>query len=288
MRARTCAQALNSAARGGCQGRRRITSQTKAMYQDSEYSVGALLECEVIQETQQGFWLAMQGCPQGATGKLPYGEISWTRHKKLLVNCFELGAVVRVEVISAEPKKNSFGQKLTFSYRNTLPNPWRDVDALYPVGWRGRVPVSQFIGYGALVELPSGVNALVHNTEISWRERVVSATDVFQLGQEIEVVVLRSDAANSRLNVSHRMAVPSPWPELAATTRVGDVFEAVVVTVVDYGVFVRLSNGFVGLLHVTRFQPGAQYARGDTVTVDIESVDAEAMRLAVRALARPN
>lgn len=107
--------------------------------------------------------------------------------------------------------------------------------------------VSRLVSYGAFIDL-GGVKGLAHISELSW-DRIRHPSDVLQIGQQVNVYVLRVDRARQRVGLSLKRLHPDPWDNIQSRYLPGQIVSGEVVDVVPYGAFVRLEPGVVGLLH---------------------------------------
>ncbi|MBI5788627.1 MAG: 30S ribosomal protein S1 [Candidatus Schekmanbacteria bacterium] len=132
--------------------------------------------------------------------------------------------------------------------------------------------------YGAFVDL-GGMDGLLHVTDMSWG-RVRHPSEMFMLGDEVEVVVLKFDAANERISLGLKQKTSDPWENVEAKYQVSTRVRGKVVSLVDYGAFVELEEGVEGLIHISEMSwtrkvkhPNKILAMGDNVEVMVLGVD---------------
>ena len=109
--------------------------------------------------------------------------------------------------------------------------------------------VKNITDYGVFVDL-GGVDGLLHITDISWG-RVNHPSEYFNVGDEIEVVVLKFDPAAERVSLGYKQKSPDPWSDVAVRYPLGSKVHGKVVSLTDYGAFVELEEGVEGLIHVS-------------------------------------
>jgi small subunit ribosomal protein S1 len=109
--------------------------------------------------------------------------------------------------------------------------------------------VKNITDYGVFVDL-GGVDGLLHITDISWG-RVNHPSEYFNVGDEIEVVVLKFDPAAERVSLGYKQKSPDPWSDVAVRYPLGTKVHGRVVSLTDYGAFVELEEGVEGLIHVS-------------------------------------
>ncbi len=109
--------------------------------------------------------------------------------------------------------------------------------------------VKNLTDYGAFVDV-GGIDGLLHLTDLSWA-RVAKPSEVVQVGQEIEVKVLKFDKVKGRVSLGLKQLTPDPWEEIVSQYHPGDHLTGRVVSLTDYGAFVELAPGVEGLIHIS-------------------------------------
>src|SRR3990172_417164 len=116
-------------------------------------------------------------------------------------------------------------------------------------GKRIKGKIKNITEYGAFVDL-GGLDGLLHITDMSWG-RVGHPSELFQVGDEIEVVVLKFDRANERVSLGYKQRLPDPWEAVEQKDPVGTKLKGKEVSLTDYGAFVELEEGIEGLVHIS-------------------------------------
>ena len=109
--------------------------------------------------------------------------------------------------------------------------------------------VKNITEYGVFVDL-GGVDGLLHITDISWG-RVTHPSEYFNVGDEIEVIVLKFDADSERVSLGYKQKSPDPWSDVSDRYPLGSRVKGRVVSLTDYGAFLELEEGVEGLIHVS-------------------------------------
>src|SRR3990172_8911641 len=145
-------------------------------------------------------------------------------------------------------------------------------------GKRIKGKIKNITEYGAFVDL-GGLDGLLHITDMSWG-RVGHPSELFQVGDEIEVVVLKFDRANERVSLGYKQRLPNTWEAVEQKYPVGTKLKGKVVSLTDYGAFVELQEGIEGLVHISEMSwtqrvkhPSKVVAIGDVVEVVVLDVD---------------
>jgi small subunit ribosomal protein S1 len=146
--------------------------------------------------------------------------------------------------------------------------------------------VKNLTDYGAFVDL-GGIDGLLHVTDMTWG-RLAHPSDAVQVGQEVEVKVLRFDEATGRISLGMKQLKPDPWQDLPSHYPVGARVRGKVVSLTDYGAFVELEEGVEGLIHVSEMSwtkrvknPSKVLNTGDTIEAVIADVNPETRRLSL-------
>ncbi|WP_162909493.1 30S ribosomal protein S1 [Aggregatilinea lenta] len=146
---------------------------------------------------------------------------------------------------------------------------------------RGRV--SGLRDFGAFVDL-GGADGLIHISELAWH-RVKHPRELLNVGDEIDVFVLRLDQEGRRIGLSLKRLQPNPWSQVDELYHVGQVVEGVVSRVTQFGAFVSLDPGIEALLHASQIadptpeNPAEILREGDTISARIISIESHRQRL---------
>jgi small subunit ribosomal protein S1 len=160
------------------------------------------------------------------------------------------------------------------------------------VGQICRGTVTRLCDFGAFVDL-GGADGLVHVSEIAWR-RVPHPRDVLQVGQEVEVQVLRLDPARRRIGLSIKQTQPNPWHGIAERFQVGQVVRGTITRVMDFGAFAQVDGGIEGLIHLSELaegnfmHPRNVVTEGDEVDVMVIRIEPSRHRLGLSLKRVPN
>jgi len=149
-----------------------------------------------------------------------------------------------------------------------------------------RGTVKNITDYGAFIDL-GGIDGLLHITDMSWG-RVGHPSEVFKVNDEIDVVVLKYDAATERVSLGHKQLIIDPWTSVMERFPAGARVSGKVVSLTDYGAFIELEPGVEGLIHVSEMSwskrvkhPSKILNVGDTVEAMVLGVDPTARRISL-------
>ena len=151
--------------------------------------------------------------------------------------------------------------------------------------------IKNITDYGAFVDL-GGIDGLLHITDMSYG-RITHPSEMFEVGQQIEVKVLKYDEDSQRVSLGYKQIRPDPWDDAEYKYPVGAIVRGKVVSIVDYGAFVELEDGIEGLVHISDMSwgqrvrhPSERFNKGDEVEARVLNVDVENERfsLSIKAL----
>jgi len=124
------------------------------------------------------------------------------------------------------------------------------------------------------------VDGLVHISEIAW-EKVASPSDYFKSGQIVKVMVLGIEEKSGKLNLSVKQLTPNPWLALAEKYSKDQVIPGKVSRIAQFGTFVELEPGVMGLIHISKIPSNTEYKTGEKVDCIIESIDTIQKRISL-------
>jgi len=232
---------------------------------------GKILTGEVKNVTDFGAFVDVGGID----GLLHVTDMSWGRvkHPSSVV---KVGDEIEVMVLRFDRDS----ERISLGLKQKTENPWLTVDERYEIGSIVAGKVVSMTDYGAFVELEPGVEGMVHVSEMSWTRRVRHPSDVIDIDQEVDVMVLGIDKENQKIALGLKQTAPNPWFELESKYPVGTITEGEVRNLTDYGAFVQVDEGIDGLLHVSDMSwtkkishPSEMIDKGQVVRVKILSID---------------
>ncbi len=174
---------------------------------------------------------------EGVEGLVHYTEISY-KGPVNPVSIFQVGQKIEVKILKYDAEK----KRLSLSMKAVNPNPWDTIADELEVGDTVKVYVTNMEKYGAFVDLGNEIEGFLHISEISWDKDIAHPSDLLKLDQEIDVEVIELDPKSQRLRVSLKKLQPKPFDEFAKTHKVGDLLKGKIISIKDFGCFVRVGN----------------------------------------------
>jgi small subunit ribosomal protein S1 len=219
----------------------------------------------------------------GIDGLLHITDLAWRRVKHPS-EVLSVGDEVTAKVLKFDQEKN----RVSLGLKQLGDDPWVGLSRRYPPGTRLFGKVTNITDYGAFVEIESGIEGLVHVSEMDWTNKNIHPTKVVQLGDEVEVMILEIDEDRRRISLGMKQCMPNPWDEFAMNHKKGDRVSGQIKSITDFGVFVGLPGGIDGLVHLSDLSwanPGEtavrDYKKGQEVEAIVLAIDVERERISL-------
>lgn len=213
----------------------------------------------------------------GIDGLLHVTDISWGRIAKPSEN-FRKGEKIHTKVLSFDAEK----ERVSLGLKQLMDNPWEKITERYPVGSIVEGKAVNLTDYGVFVELESGVEGLVHISEMYWTREIKHPSKVLSIGETIKVMVLEVNPETKRVSLSLKQTTPNPWEKLKEKYPVGTIVKGVVRNITNFGVFVGIEEKIDGLIHVSDISwkhrvthPSEFFKKGQEVEAVVLNVDVE-------------
>ena len=220
-------------------------------------------------------------------GLLHITDMSWSRieHPSDLL---QIGQELELKVLKIDTEKN----RISLGLKQLDEKKWEEVIAKYEIGSVVKGKVSSIVEYGAFVLLDGGLEGLVHLNEISWTRKAKNPLQILKVGEELEVKIIDIKRDNRKLSLSIKQTQENPWLQLKDRFSVGEVGEFEVVSISDFGLFVKVDDMIDGLVRVfdlswtENINPFEKYKIGDKVTAKILDIntDEEKFSLGIKQL----
>ena len=254
-----------------------MKEQRESLFEEIE--VGQIVEGVVKNITDFGVFVDLGG----VDGLLHITDLSWGRvnHPSEVT---EVGETISVKIIDIDKDK----LRISLGLKQLTPHPWENVEEKFPVGTKISGKVVSLTNYGAFVELETGVEGLVHISEMSWTRGVHRPDEVVQLGQEVEAQILSIDTEERKIALGFKQLLPDPWENVDEQYAVGSTLKRTVRNLTQFGAFVELEEGVDGLIHVSDLSwtkvvrhPKEILRKGEEVEAKILEVSQENHRIAL-------
>ena len=220
---------------------------------------------------------------EGMDGLLHITDMSWGRinHPSEMLR---ISQEIEVQILDVDREK----ERVSLGLKQMTDNPWEDIEAKFPIGSNVKGRITKLLPYGAFVELQRGVEGLVHVSELSWVKRITRPSDVLELDQEIEAVVLGISIEEQKISLGVRQLEPNPWDEIEGRYPIGTKIQGAVRNLTAYGAFVGLEEGIDGMIHVSDLSwtrkinhPSEILKKNEEVEAIVLAIDKENQRVSL-------
>jgi small subunit ribosomal protein S1 len=238
---------------------------------------GQVLEGTVKNITDFGAFMDLGGLD----GLLYITDISWGRinHPSEVL---KLDQKVNVVVLDFDDEK----KRISLGLKQLTPHPWDVLPETISEGSVVKGKVVNIEDYGAFLEILPGVEGLVHVSEITWANTPINAKEYFKLGDEHEAKVVTLDKDSRKMSLSIKQLSADPWSDIESKFAEGSRHTGVVKNITPYGVFVELSAGIGGMIHISdlswlkRFNHPTEFTKvGENIDVIILGIDKDNRKL---------
>ncbi|NLB27105.1 MAG: 30S ribosomal protein S1, partial [Bacteroidales bacterium] len=238
---------------------------------------GQVLEGTVKNITSYGVFMDLGG----VDGLIHITDLSWGRisHPNEIV---ELDQKLNVVILDFDDDK----KRIALGLKQLTPHPWDKLDENLKVGDKVDGKVVVLADYGAFVEIAPGVEGLIHVSEMSWSQHLRSAQDFLKVNQEVEAVILTLDREERKMSLGMKQLKEDPWGKIEELYGVGTSHKAIVRNFTNFGVFVEITEGVDGLIHISDLSwtkkikhPSEFTSVGEEIEVVVLDIDLENRRL---------
>lgn len=206
---------------------------------DPDLKVGDKVKGKVIVMVDYGAFVEIA---PGVEGLIHVSEMSWSQHLRSAQDFLKVGDEVEAVILTLNREE----RKMSLGLKQLKEDPWKDIDAKYPVGSKHTAKVRNFTNFGVFVELEEGVDGLIHISDLSWTKKIKHPSEFTQIGAEIEVVVLEIDKENRRLSLGHKQLEDNPWDAYESIYTPGSVHNGKITEMMDKGAVITLDEGGEG------------------------------------------
>jgi small subunit ribosomal protein S1 len=240
---------------------------------------GAILIGVVKNLTEYGAFIDLGGID----GLLHVTDISYGRvaHPAEILH---VGDEITVQVLKYDPAK----ERVSLGMKQLLPDPWEGVTERFSVNTRVVGRVVSVTDYGAFVEIDTGVEGLIHISEMTWSRRMKHPSKVVHPGDQVESVVLEVNLQERRISLGLKQLEANPWTTVEQRYSVGSVVEGRVRNMTEFGAFIEIEEGIDGLVHISDLSwtkrikhPSEILRKGSMVQAVILAIDAQHKRLSL-------
>jgi len=213
----------------------------------------------------------------GVDGLLHITDMTWKRikHPSEMV---ALGDRLEVIILHVDKEKG----RVALGMKQKETNPWEEIEKKYPPGTHVKGKIVSLVPYGAFMEIESGIEGLIHVSEMSWTKTINDPSEMLKKGDEVEAIVLSVQKDEGKISLGMKQLDKNPWDEVEKKYPIGSSVTAEIRNLTNYGAFVELEPGIDGLIHISDLSwikkvshPSEVFKKGDKVDAVVLSVDKE-------------
>jgi small subunit ribosomal protein S1 len=240
---------------------------------------GQILEGTVKNITSYGVFIDLGG----VDGLIHITDLSWGRvnHPEEIV---QLDQKLQVVILDFDDDK----KRIALGLKQLTPHPWDSLDQNLKVGDIVKGKVVVMADYGAFVEIATGVEGLIHVSEMSWSQHLRSAQEFLKVGDVVEAQILTLDRDERKMSLGMKQLKQDPWQNIEEKYAVGAKHNAKVRNFTNFGVFVEIEEGVDGLIHISdlswtkKIKHPAEFTNiGEDIDVVVLEIDKENRRLSL-------
>ena len=219
----------------------------------------------------------------GVDGLLHITDMAWKRikHPSEIVN---VGDEIDVKVLKFDRERN----RVSLGLKQLGEDPWADITGRYPEGAKVKAKITNLTDYGCFAEIETGVEGLVHVSEVDWTNKNIHPSKVVQLGDEVEVMILDIDEERRRISLGIKQCQENPWDAFSNQFAKGDKISGKIKSITDFGIFIGLDGGIDGLVHLsdiswneTGEEAVRKFKKGDELETVVLAIDPERERISL-------
>jgi small subunit ribosomal protein S1 len=242
---------------------------------------GQVLEGVIKNMTNFGVFIDLGG----VDGLLHITDISWGRinHPEEVL---KLDQKVNVVVLDFDDEK----KRISLGMKQLTPHPWDSLPTEIVVGSKVKGKIVNVADYGAFLEIQTGVEGLIHVSEMSWSQHLRNPQDFMKAGDELNAVVLTLDREERKMSLGIKQLSEDPWTkqDLLSKYAIGTKHTGIVRNLTNFGLFIELEEGIDGLVHVSdlswtkKIKHPSEFVKvGEKLDVVVLELDAENRKLAL-------
>ncbi len=248
---------------------------------EEAYPPGKKVHGKVMSITDYGAFVELE---PGVEGLIHVSEMSWTKKVKHPSKLLEIGQELDCQVLEVDAKS----KRISLGLKQLEPDPWSLFTEKYHPGDKIGGKVRSITDYGVFIGIEEGVDGMVHKSDLSWTAKVNNPADMFHKGDDVEAIILSINHDEKKVSLGIKQLWDDPWPSIFNDFPPGKVVDCSVISVVDYGVFVRIKPGIEGNIPQNEIvepkdEAGEPRALkiGDTFQAEIANLDAQDRRLSL-------
>ena len=230
--------------------------------------------------TEWGIFLDINGID----ALLHVSDLSHGRVKKP-ADLVTIGQKLKVKITKIDPKTN----RVSASIKALSVDPYDNIEKKYKVGEFYEGTVTKIMDYGCFVKIEDGIEGLVHNSELDWKNKNIKPSKILSVSENIKFKIVNIDKENKRISLSYKATLENPWDKIKSVT--GQKVKIKINNITDKAIFGELNDaGLSGMLHYKEIsyeeniEDLKKYKKNDIIDVKIIEIKDDKIRFSKRAL----
>ena len=207
---------------------------------DTNLNVGDKVSGKVVVMADYGAFIELA---TGVEGLIHVSEMSWSQHLRSAKDFMSIGDTVEAVILTLDRED----RKMSLGIKQSMPDPWNDIETKYAVGSKHSAKVRNFTNFGVFVELEEGVDGLIHISDLSWQKKIKHPSEFCKVGEGMDVIVLEIDRENRRISLGHKQLEENPWDIFESTFADGSIHSGTIIEMKDKSGIVSLPYGVEGI-----------------------------------------
>ena len=244
----------------------------------SQISPGQKIKGQVKSLTKFGAFIDLGG----VEGLLHVSDMSWGRvgHPS---EVFRVGQEVEVVILDFKEKE----ERISLGYKQLTSDPWESLEEKYKVGQKKKGNVVSLTDFGAFVELESGIEGLIHISDLTWSRKLIHPKKNLSPGEEVMVSILDINSSAKRISLGLKQVNPHPLELLKQKYSIGSRVKGTITSITDFGAFMEVEKGIEGLIHISDISwekikhPSEKLKVGEEAEVIILNINVEKQKLSL-------
>jgi small subunit ribosomal protein S1 len=207
---------------------------------DTNLNIGDKVSGKVVVMADYGAFIELA---TGVEGLIHVSEMSWSQHLRSAQDFMSIGDTVEAVILTLDRED----RKMSLGIKQSMPDPWNDIESKYAVGSKHSAKVRNFTNFGVFVELEEGVDGLIHISDLSWQKKIKHPSEFCKVGEGMDVIVLEIDRENRRISLGHKQLEENPWDVFESTFADGSIHSGTIIEMKDKSGIVSLPYGVEGI-----------------------------------------
>ncbi len=210
---------------------------------EEKYKVGQKVKGKVVSLTDFGAFIELE---KGVEGLVHISDLTWSRklvHPKKILNVED---EVLVTVLDVNPSL----KRISLGLKQATPHPLEILKQKFSPGSRVKGVITSITDFGAFMEVEKGIEGLIHISDISW-EKIKHPSQKLKVGEDVEAIILNIDVEKQKVSLGIKQLQGDIWEDFFARHKTGDLVNAKIVRIADFGVFVEITPGIEGVVFLS-------------------------------------